>query len=510
MRWLQRNPSSRNHSIDLTTLDDRSREKKKGKENSEPCMPRNIPSDHCLMFSNFSYPHSAKEISYRNKNDLRICKWPELQSFSINGQNELKRNECNLRNNADGRPRTEGVRQEHQMHNYRTSTSKDIGDRIEEMTQERQQHKNLIGSSIKEKEKKPYAVKHREREKEFQEQVKGFEMAIQKRQSSSPKIAEAWWVPPREEKIPLVECIHEEEILPTTISEELPPPPTVDTSTIEEVSTLTESNYEDDNGCMLTKYNDEVVEDNDKVVRKNPSINSSEAIKEVETIRNGKVTGNDRVANDKDTGKYPTINNSEFIHRVDDITRNKVARDNNQATGNDKVIRNTEAAGDKDKAAIIEDDGATRYDDEAAGETTSTSSSRNESESFMKSQPMMSKMQEHKEEVQTLEILFLNAEAHTIKILVETSTLNQTDHLVNHEGIPTKIRSHKIIACLDNRGLDLSTLAMREENDIEEQLEDISAILVENNCLVNPLEYWDKNMPVAEITFTGPQDGQDI
>jgi len=57
----------------------------------------------------------------------------------------------------------------------------------------------------------------------------------------------------------------------------------------------------------------------------------------------------------------------------------------------------------------------------------------------------------------------------------------------------------------DFAGLNLSTLAIWKENDIEEPLEDIFAILVENNCLVNPLEYWDKNMPVAEMTFAVPQ-----
>eukprot|EP01018_Ginkgo_biloba_P006863 Gb_02467 [translate_table: standard] len=215
---------------------------------------------------------------------------------------------------------------------------------------------------------------------------------VKHRLFSPPKIAEAWWVPPREEeKISIAEKIHEEEILPATISEELPPLSIVDTSTTEEDFTFTESKHEDDNGYMVTKYNDEVMEYDDKVVRKNPGANSSEAIQEVEVVRKDKATRND-----------------------------KVAEHNNQATGNDK----------EGKVATVEDDETTRYDDEAAGETTGTSSLENGSESFTESQPMMSKVQKCKEKVQTLEILSPNTEAHTIKILAKPLVLDQMNHLV--------------------------------------------------------------------------------
>eukprot|EP01018_Ginkgo_biloba_P029985 Gb_34038 [translate_table: standard] len=215
------------------------------------------------------------------------------------------------------------------------------------------------------------------------------------RHFSSPDTAEAWWVSPPKEKVPTTKDIHEispiEKILPTIITKELPPPPlTVDTPSTKESPPLTKSIHEDDNGCMLTKYNDKVMEDNDKVTREDPSINSS-----------------------------------EFIHE------------------------------DHDNSLEMESD---------------------------------NKIQ-------------------AIKSNKELFMFGEIDEFYRQQDEAKRQRNKQCKETFDFVGFDLDTLAMQKESKIEEQLQDISFILVGNNCLVNPLEYWDKDMPVAEITLTGPQNG---
>eukprot|EP01018_Ginkgo_biloba_P034940 Gb_06917 [translate_table: standard] len=53
--------------------------------------------------------------------------------------------------------------------------------------------------------------------------------------------------------------------------------PKVDIPSTEENPPLIESIHEVDNGCVLTKDNDEVVEDDDKVAGEDPSTSSSKA-----------------------------------------------------------------------------------------------------------------------------------------------------------------------------------------------------------------------------------------
>jgi len=125
---------------------------------------------------------------------------------------------------------------------------------------------------------------------------------LKHRPFSSLDIVEAWWVPPPVEKIPPIEYIHKtspiEEILPTEITKELPSPPLlVDIPSIKENSTITKSIHEADNGYVLTKDNDEVVEDDteavgdsNKVVEDNDEVagDDDEAIGETTSIINSR------------------------------------------------------------------------------------------------------------------------------------------------------------------------------------------------------------------------------
>eukprot|EP01018_Ginkgo_biloba_P020884 Gb_14121 [translate_table: standard] len=190
MRWLRRNPSSRNYCLDLVTADYRLREWKKGKESSEPC------------------------------NSSKSCCFDCQKGYS-----------------------------DHHCPNSIT--------------------------------------KHRH--------------------FSSPDTTEAWWVPPPEEKIPPTEGIHEispeEEILPVTIIEELPPPLTVDTPSTEENPTLTESIHEIDNGF------DEVIKDGDKVVGSNEAAGENDkAIKD-----------NDEAAGDDDETAGETSSTSSSRNKCENF-----------------------------------------------------------------------------------------------------------------------------------------------------------------------------------------------
>eukprot|EP01018_Ginkgo_biloba_P024308 Gb_15536 [translate_table: standard] len=315
------------------------------------------------------------------------------------------------------------------MHNCRTLTSKDIDERIKQMqlmaTQLEFAHKDMV------KRKKPDAAKYGESVRELQKKIQ--EMIQERKKPKTPisslteKENKPHVVRQREKEFqeqaippnPIVLISSKEHIITIIVQiplpnigippllilqkrEELPPPLIVDNPSTEENPTLTKSIHEVDN--------DEVVKDNDKV-----------------------------------TGEDTSINSSKFIHETnnDNERDDKFVEDNNEAT---------KATGYDDNEVAGENDKATKDNDEAIGdgdEATSISSSGNECESLMNSQPMMNKVKEWKEEVQALEILFPKA----------------------------------------------------EESNTEEQLQDISAILLGNNCLENPLEYWDKNMPVAEMTF---------
>eukprot|EP01018_Ginkgo_biloba_P021239 Gb_25969 [translate_table: standard] len=309
------------------------------------------------------------------------------------------------------------------------------------------------------------------------------------------------------------------------ITEELPPPPlTVDSPSTKENSPLTELIHEVGNSF------DEVVEDGDKVAGEDLSSNSSEVPHEINNVS----TGNDNVAG---------IN--EAVEKND-----KATRDGDEVVGE---TTSTGSSGNKCESFMnsqpmvnqVQGYGMSKFRYASGYNVLCVDL---EGKRFCTDMYIIGLK---------FDILFkipFPKRYLPVPITVSTLLMNQSSQIasilrlecasIHHHDNPLEMESDNNLQAMefneeldmfeeidkfyreqdeakgqrrkhykeifDFAGFDLDTLAMQEESNIEEQFQDISAILVEKYYSVNPLEYWDKNMSVTKITFAGCYDSGGI